>query len=77
MDDVLVYTERYEINGKMLVVDFQKAFHSANTNFCFVHWLLLILALLSSSGYKPSTKIFQVVFLITGSLPDLLRYKEV
>ena len=33
MDDILVYTERYGINGKMLAVDFQKAFDSVNRNF--------------------------------------------
>ena len=77
MDDILVYAERYGINGKMLAVDFQKAFDSVNRNFCFVLWLLLILAHRSSNGYKPSTKIFQVVFLITVSLPDFLRIKEV
>ena len=32
MDDILVYTERYGINGKMLAVDFQKAFDSVNRN---------------------------------------------
>ena len=30
MDDILVYTERCGINGKMLAVDFQKAFDSVN-----------------------------------------------
>ena len=33
MDDRLVYAERYGINGKMLKVDFQKAFDSVNRNF--------------------------------------------
>ena len=33
MDDILVYTESYGINGKMLAVDFQKAFDSVNGNF--------------------------------------------
>ena len=33
MDDILVYTERYGINGKMLTVDFQKPFDSVNRNF--------------------------------------------
>ena len=30
IDDILEYTERYGINGKMLAVDFQKAFDSVN-----------------------------------------------
>ena len=33
MDDILVYAERYGINGKMLAVDFQKAFDSVNRKF--------------------------------------------
>ena len=33
MDDILVYTERYGINGKMLAIYFQKAFDSVNRNF--------------------------------------------
>ena len=35
IDDILVYTERYGINGKMLAIDFQKAFDSVNRNFLF------------------------------------------
>ena len=35
MDDILVYTERYGINGKMLAADVQKAFDSVNRNFLF------------------------------------------
>ena len=36
MDEILVYTERYGINGKMLAADFQqKAFDSVNRNFLF------------------------------------------
>ena len=35
IDDILVYTERYGINGKMLAIDFQKAFDSENRNFLF------------------------------------------
>ena len=33
MDGILVYAERYGINGKMLTEDFQKAFDSVNRNF--------------------------------------------
>ena len=33
IDDVLEYTERYRIYGKMLAVDFQKAFDSVNRGF--------------------------------------------
>ena len=67
IDDILVYTERYGINGKMLAIDFQKAFDSVNRNFLFstLAAFNFQLALRSSSGYKPFTKIFQVVFLIT------------
>ena len=32
IDDVLEYTERYGLNGKMIAVDFQKAFDSINRN---------------------------------------------
>ena len=35
MDEILVYNERYGINGKMLATDFQKAFDSVNRNFLF------------------------------------------
>ena len=33
IDDVLKYTERYRLNGKMIAVDFQRALDSANGNF--------------------------------------------
>ena len=33
IDDVLKYTERYGLNGKMIAVDFQRAFDSVNGNF--------------------------------------------
>ena len=33
IDDVLEYTERYRLNGKMIAVDFQKAFDSVNRQF--------------------------------------------
>lgn len=35
IDDILEYTERYGINGKMLAVDFQKAFDSVNRKFLY------------------------------------------
>ena len=35
IDDVLEYTERYGLNGKMIAVDFQKAFDSVNRNFLY------------------------------------------
>ena len=33
IDDELEYTERYKIDGRMVAVDFQKAFDSVNRNF--------------------------------------------
>ena len=35
IDDVLEYTERYRLNGKMIAVDFQKAFDSVNRQFLY------------------------------------------
>ena len=35
IDDILEYTERYGIKGKMLAVDFQKAFDSVNRKFLY------------------------------------------
>ena len=46
MDDILVYAERYGINGKMLAVDFQKAFDSVNRNF--------LLCTLAAFNFGPS-----------------------
>ena len=35
IDDVLEYTERYKIDGRMVAIDFQKAFDSVNRNFLY------------------------------------------
>ena len=35
INDVLEYTERYKIDGRMVAVDFQKAFDSVNRNFLY------------------------------------------
>lgn len=51
VDDVLEFTERYKINGRMIAIDFQKAFDSVNRTFLykalsafnfgpsFIHWV--------------------------------------
>ena len=46
IDDVLEYTERYKIDGRMVAVDFQKAFDSVNRNFLY--------ETLSTFGFGPS-----------------------
>ena len=46
IDDVLEYTERYKIDGRMVAVAFQKAFDSVNRNFLY--------ETLSTFGFGPS-----------------------
>ena len=69
---MLEYTERYKIDGHMVAIDFQKAFHSVNRN--FLHNTLSTLALVPPlfSGFVLFIRTFQVVFnngFATGHFP--------
>ena len=64
IDDILEYTERYGLQGKMTAVDFQKALPP----------LTSVLHLYN--GYIRSTTTFQAVYLTMGFQLVPLKYKE-
>ena len=43
IDDIMEFTERYQMNGLLVAIDFQKAFDSINHDLCLRHSLFLIL----------------------------------
>ena len=77
IEDALENTERYGINGKMIAVDFQRAFDSVNKRFLHRALYAFNFSPLLYNGYIPFARIFQAVSLIMVSLLDLLTYKEV
>ena len=40
IDDIMEFTERYQMNGLLVAIDFQKAFDSINHDFMFKACLL-------------------------------------
>ena len=75
IDDILEFTERYQINGLLVAIDFQKAFDSIQLiiTLCSRHSLFLILGRLLLDEYKFSTKIFPALLWITVTRQPLLR----
>ena len=43
IDNIMEFTERYQMNELLVAIDFQKAFDSINLDFMFKHSLFLIL----------------------------------
>ena len=74
VEDILEYTERFKINGRLIAIDFKKAFDSVSRKFkfFFVPYLLLVLALFLSNGFTLFIIIFLTVFQTMVSLPHIL-----
>ena len=62
VEDILDYTERFKVNGRLIAIDFKKAFDSVSREFFLVPYLLLVLALLLSNGFTLFIIIFLAVF---------------
>ena len=62
VEDILEYTETHKINGKMIAIDFQKAFDSLSRNFIFQTLSVLNFGPPSHSGCIHFIIIFQAVF---------------
>ena len=77
-DDILDYTEKSKINGRMIAIDFKKAFDSVSREFLF----RTLSAFCFGSSFIQwihkfhEKKAFQAVVLITVSLPDPLKSNE-
>ena len=71
---ILEYTERFKINGRLIAIDFKKAFDSVSREFFFVPYLLFVLALLLSYGFTLFIIIFLAVFQTMVSLPHILTF---
>ena len=74
VEDILDYTERFKINGRLIAIDFKKAFDSVSREFFFVPYLLFVLALLLSYGFTLFIIIFLAVFQTMVSLPHILTF---
>ena len=61
---VLQYTEKYKIDGRMIAIDFQKAFDLINRN--FLYETLSAFGFGTSNGSTLFIRIFQVVCLTTA-----------
>ena len=74
VEDILEYTERFKINGRLIAIDFKRAFESVSREFIFrtLSDLLLVLALLLSNGLTLFIIIFPAVFQTMVSLPHIL-----
>ena len=56
------FTERYNINGKMVCIDFKKAFDTVSRNFVFKAPRLTDLDRPSGSGSAHFTKIYLMLY---------------
>ena len=74
VEDILEYTERFKINGRLIAIDFNKAFDSVSREFFFVPYPLFVLALLLSDGFSLFIIIFLAVFQTIVSLPQILTF---
>ena len=74
VEDILEYTERFKINGRLIAIDFNKAFDSVSREFFFVPYPLFVLALLLSNGFTLFIIIFLAVFQTIVSLPHILTF---
>ena len=60
--DILDYTKRYQIEGRLISIDFKKAFDSVSRDFLFRTLSPFILVLLLYNGFTHFMTIYQAVF---------------
>ena len=62
IEDIFIYTKRYQIEGRLISIDFKKAFDSVSRDFLFRTLRPFILVLLLYNGFPHFIIIYQAVF---------------
>ena len=74
VEDILEYTERFKINGRLIAIDFKKAFDSVSREFLFRTLSAARFGPLLSNGFTLFIIIFLAVFQTMVLLPHILTF---